>query len=109
MSAIHVPLLICAFAIAAAMLLAMVRTVLGPTVYDRILSLNMFGTKTVLLICVLTAILERMDYLDLGLAYALLNFIGLLAVLVFVQRHRQRLGIAQTPGDGPARPDGGEH
>jgi len=61
--------------------LALVRATLGPTVFDRILALNMFGTKTVLLIAVLGFFTGRPDFLDLALVYALINFIGVIAVL----------------------------
>ncbi|MEM7209703.1 MAG: monovalent cation/H+ antiporter complex subunit F [Pseudomonadota bacterium] len=63
--------------------LALVRAVLGPSVYDRVLAVNMFGTKTVLLLSVISLMFERPDFLDLALAYALINFIGVLAVLEF--------------------------
>lgn len=63
--------------------LALVRALLGPTVYDRVLSVNMFGTKTVLLLSVIAFLGGRPDFLDLALAYALINFIGVLAVLEF--------------------------
>ena len=65
------------------MALALVRAVLGPTVYDRVLAVNMAGTKTVLLLAVITFLIDRPDFLDLALAYALINFIGVLAVLQF--------------------------
>lgn len=65
------------------MALALTRAVLGPTVYDRVLSVNMFGTKTVLLLSVIAFLYGRPDFLDLALAYALINFIGVLAVLEF--------------------------
>jgi len=70
-------------AILVTMGLALARAALGPTVFDRILALNMFGTKTVLLIAVIGFITGRPDFLDLGLVYALLNFIGVIAVLRF--------------------------
>jgi multicomponent Na+:H+ antiporter subunit F len=66
------------------MLLALVRAVLGPTVYDRILAVNMFGTKTVLLIAVLGFLTGRPEFLDLALVYVLINFIGTIAILKFV-------------------------
>ena len=65
------------------MLLALVRALLGPTVYDRILALNLFGTKTVLLIAVAGFLTGRPEWLDLALLYALISFISLLAVLRF--------------------------
>ncbi len=78
------------FAVAAAgvlvgMGLAMVRALLGPTMYDRVLALNTFGTKTVLLIAVVGFLSGRPDFLDLSLVYALMNFIGTIAVLKFFE------------------------
>lgn len=79
-------------AILITMALALGRALLGPTVYDRVLAVNMFGTKTVLLLAVVAFLYGRPDFLDLALAYALINFIGVLAVLEFIQNHglRQR-------------------
>jgi multicomponent Na+:H+ antiporter subunit F len=70
--------------------LALTRALLGPSVYDRVLAVNMFGTKTVLLLAVITFYYDRADFLDLALAYALINFIGVLAVLGFFQTSRDR-------------------
>ena len=68
-----------------AMSLALARAAAGPTVFDRILALNMFGTKTVLLIAVVSFLIGRPGFIDLALVYALMNFIGVVAVLRFVQ------------------------
>ena len=46
--------------------LALARALLGPTVYDRIAAINMFGTKTVLLIAVFAFLSERTDLLDIA-------------------------------------------
>ena len=64
--------------------LALARAVIGPTVYDRVLAVNMFGTKTVLLVAVIAFLFGRPDFLDLALAYALINFISVVAVLKLV-------------------------
>jgi len=85
-------------AILVTMALALIRAVLGPTVYDRVLAVNMIGTKTVLLLSVITFLAGRPDFLDLALAYALINFIGVLAVLNF---YRSRAAQSQ-PEQGPA-------
>ena len=68
------------------MALALLRAVMGPTVYDRVLAVNMVGTKTVLLLSVIAFLFGRPMFLDLALAYALINFIGVLAVLEFFRR-----------------------
>lgn len=81
------------------MALALLRAVLGPTVYDRVLSVNMFGTKTVLLLSVIAFLFGRPDFLDLALAYALINFIGVLAVLEFFRSRAVRRDLEQHPGD----------
>lgn len=69
----------------ATMLLALIRALKGPTVYDRVLAVNMFGTKTVLLIAVIGFLTGRPDFLDLSLVYVLINFIGTIAILKFVE------------------------
>ena len=83
-----------AAAVLVTMGLALVRAGAGPTVFDRILALNMFGTKTVLLIAVMGFLTRRPDFLDLALVYALMNFIGVIAVLRFA-----RYGHFGEPGD----------
>ena len=70
-------------AIIVTMGLALVRAGKGPTVFDRILALNMFGTKTVLLIAAIGFVTGRPHFLDVGLLSALINFIGVIAVLRF--------------------------
>ena len=77
------------------MVLALVRALLGPTVYDRVLAVNTFGTKTVLLIAVLGFLTERPEFLDLALAYALINFIATIAVLKFFEFGD--LGLTRRP------------
>ena len=68
-------------AILITMSLALFRASRGPTLFDRILALNMFGTKTVLLIAVIAFSTGRPDFIDLALLYALLSYIGVIAVL----------------------------
>ncbi len=74
---------VAAIALLITMTLAIARAVAGPTVFDRILAANAFGTKTVLLIAVIGFMTGRPDFLDLGLVYALINFIGVIAALKF--------------------------
>ncbi len=72
-------------AVVTTMVLALTRAALGPTVFDRVIALNMFGTKTVLLIALSGFMTGRPDWLDLALVYALMNFIGTIAVLRFAR------------------------
>jgi multicomponent Na+:H+ antiporter subunit F len=86
-------------AILITMALALIRALLGSTVFDRILALNMVGTKTTLLIAVLGFLTGRPDFLDIALIYALINFIGTIAVLKFIQ-------YGTLAGDGGRGPSG---
>lgn len=74
-------LLAAAAALIAAMALALARAIAGPTVFDRILAVNSVGTKAVLFIAVAGFLSGRPAFLDLALVYALINFIGTIAVL----------------------------
>ena len=74
---------VAAIAIIVAMMLAIIRAVLGPTVYDRILAVNVFGTKALLLIAVLGFLTKRPEFLDVAIVYALINFIATIAIMKF--------------------------
>ena len=74
---------VAAIAILVAMMLAIVRAVLGPTIYDRILAVNIFGTKALLLIAVIGFLTERPEFLDIAIVYALINFIATIAIMKF--------------------------
>ena len=77
------------------LVLALVRAFLGPTLFDRILAVNMFGTKIVLLVAVLGVVSDQPSFVDIALVYALINFIAIIAVLRFFEydrRTREREG-----------------
>lgn len=76
-----------------AMILLMVRLYAGSTLYDRVLALNTFGSCTVLLIAAAGFLAGRPDFLDIAMLYALINFVGTIAVLKFFRYRRL--------GDGP--------
>ena len=71
-------------AILLCMCLTLARLLLGPTVFDRLLAANSFGTKTVLFLALIGFLFDRPDFLDLALVYSLINFVGVIAVLRYV-------------------------
>ena len=84
----------------AAMGLALIRAIKGPTVYDRILASNTFRTKTVMIVCVLGFLTGEAElYLDIALMYALVSFIVTVAVLK----------VSEFGDLGQSRPDSGEN
>lgn len=74
-----------ALAILAAMIMAVLRALLGPTVFDRVLAGNFLGTCAILLLAAVGFMTGRPEFLDIGILYALLNVIGTLAVLKFLR------------------------
>ncbi len=88
-----------AIALFIAMILVLVRLFAGKTLYDRVLALNIFGTHTVLFIGVLGFLTDRPDFLDIALLYALINFVGTIAILKFF-RYRAIGDISQVSSKG---------
>ena len=78
-------LILTIMAVFATMALALLRALRGPTIYDRILAVNVFGTKTVLVIALITYITQHADLIDVALVYALINFIAIVTVLKLVK------------------------
>ena len=63
------------------LIMALVRTMLGSTAFDRVLAVNAIGTLIILGIALHGFIMERPEFVDIALLYAILNFIGTLAIL----------------------------
>lgn len=80
-------LVVTAMAIFATMTMALIRALKGPTIYDRIVAVNMFGTKTVLVVALITYVTGHADLIDVALVYALINFIAVVTVLKLVKMH----------------------
>jgi multicomponent Na+:H+ antiporter subunit F len=69
----------------------LIRVVKGPSVFDRILATNAIATKTIVLICLIGFIFGRIDmFIDITLAYAILGFVGSLAIAKYIQAPRVR-------------------
>ncbi|WP_049889565.1 cation:proton antiporter [Natronolimnohabitans innermongolicus] len=56
------------------------RVVAGPTTHDRVVAVNVIGTSIVIVLALLSAGLDRPEYLDIAIVYALLNFVLSLVV-----------------------------
>jgi len=82
-------------AIFALMLPILYRIAVGPTAIDRIVAVNMIGTKTMVLLIIIGMLFKRVDmFVDFALTYALLNFIGSLAAARFLDRVNPKKQIA---------------
>ena len=68
----------------------LVRALGGPTVLDRIVGVNMIGTKTTVLLLLIGLIYEDLSmFVDIALAYAFLNFIATIGACKFFRRSKQ--------------------
>ena len=74
---------VAAVALAVALVLMLCRALMGPTLYDRVLAVNSFGTKTVMMLALLGYVMGRPDFLDIAILYALINFVATIAILKF--------------------------
>jgi len=72
--------------IAAGVILCVLRMILGPTVADRAVALDTVSTVTVALLVLLGFIFKRYIYLDVSLVYAVLTFIGAVAIARFLEK-----------------------
>jgi len=70
-------------AVLAALVLAVVRALMGPSVFDRVLAGNSVGTLAILLLAVLGFLTGRPEWLDIAITYGLLNLISTLTILKF--------------------------
>lgn len=83
------PFTILAVIIASVMLMPLYRVVRGPTLFDRIISVGLMGTNGILVLAVVGFVYNRIDaFIDLAIAYALLNFVGTVAVGKYLEHHR---------------------
>lgn len=71
------------------MMLPLYRSVFGPTVLDRLVGVNAIGSKTTVLLLLIGLIYGRVDmFVDIALAYALLNYIAVLAASRYFHKKR---------------------
>lgn len=69
------------FSLSVCLLMILVRLIAGQTTYDRVLAANSIGTIIVLAISIHGFYMGRPEFVDISLVYALINFIGTVAVL----------------------------
>lgn len=75
--------IVVALMVVVAMALMLARLFIGPTLYDRVLAVNAFGTKIVLFLAVFSLAVGQAGSIDMALLYALINFVATIAILKF--------------------------
>ena len=70
-----------------AVLLSLYRVIRGPAIIDRIIGVNVIGTKTIAVILLTGYLFERVEFfIDIAVVYALINFIGAIALSKYFER-----------------------
>jgi multicomponent Na+:H+ antiporter subunit F len=78
-----------AMVLIALMALLLYRMIVGPTVIDRILAVNVIGTKSIVLLIIMGILFHRVEmFIDIALGYGLLNFIASLAAAKYFKKHK---------------------
>ena len=71
------------------MLVLVYRIIVGPTIIDRIVAVNVIGTKSIVLLILMGIIFNRIDmFVDIAIGYGLLNFIASLAAAKYFKKHK---------------------
>lgn len=92
-------LVIVTILISLAMVMMLTRLLRGPELYDRVLAVNSFGTKTVLFLCLFCFLIDRPDGVDIALLYALMNFISTIAILKFFRYRSLDIALSDMSGE----------
>ena len=68
--------------------LVLYRIIKGPSTYDRMLGINVIGTKTIVILVLIGYVFERPYFFDIALLYAILNFIATVVIAKYLERGR---------------------
>ena len=71
------------------LVLTIIRAGLGPTWFDRMIALNSFTTKIILVIAVYLFATGHPEFIDIALLYGLINYVGTLAVINYFKRQSE--------------------
>ncbi|MDK2866648.1 MAG: multicomponent Na+:H+ antiporter subunit [Clostridiales bacterium] len=67
------------------LLISSLRILIGPTIWDRMLGLNMVSSKLIMLLVLIASFRQQTFILDVSLTYALLGFIGMIFMSLYIQ------------------------
>jgi multicomponent Na+:H+ antiporter subunit F len=85
------------------MFLSVYRAVVGPTILDRLIGVNAIGSKTTSLLILIGLMYHRVEmFVDIALAYAMLNFITVLAASRYFQKRKGLYDESTDKGGDPA-------
>ena len=78
----EVILIVSLIILALCLVLCFIRTLIGPSIPDRIVAINMIGTQVIIIICILSVLMNSSGLVDMAIIYAMFSF---LAVVLFTR------------------------
>ena len=82
--------------LAGAMLLTLIRAMIGPRFTDRILAINMISTQTIMIICILAFLIGQHYLVDVALVFAMISFMAVVALAnLYLSRIRARKVLSE--------------
>jgi len=70
----------------AATFLCLYRAVLGPTDADRVVAINVIGTKSVVIISLISLVFHQEFFLDVAMVYALISFVATIGIAKYMEK-----------------------
>lgn len=76
--------------LAATIFLCMLRAIKGPSAADRLIAINVIGTKTIVLILIVSFLLNETYFVDVAIVYALISFLSSIVIAKFIENSEGR-------------------
>lgn len=78
--------------LALSVLFSLIRAIVGPRFTDRMMGINMIGTQTILILCILAFLMTDQSLVDIALVYALISFLAVVALVnIYLSMLHERL------------------
>lgn len=71
--------------LSATIFLCMMRAIKGPSAADRLIAINVIGTKTIVLILIVSFLLNETYFVDVAIVYALISFLSSIVIAKFIE------------------------
>lgn len=71
--------------LSATIFMCMLRAIKGPSAADRLIAINVIGTKTIVLIIIVSFLLNETYFVDVAIVYALINFLSSIVIAKYIE------------------------
>jgi multicomponent Na+:H+ antiporter subunit F len=88
MDALTLPFAVALTMLATAAALTFIRVLKGPTLADRVISIDLIGVLMVCLLVVMSAVTRQQAFLDVAMVVALISFVGTVAYASYIERNQ---------------------